>query len=385
MSTHSFLSPSFGKIGYNCPASALRTFQVRQRMELIREIGPEFYGLTNETSIDRFNLIIKDDNSMALEGTALHEIFEKCLLEGVNDKSKINKIIQSYDDISESTKNDDYIIDVFHKVVTSQLKTIADADFVGVEHKVNVKGFPQGGTVDLIFTKGDKLYIRDLKTGFNEVHSKNNHQLFTYAVGVLDEFGWDKFNEIELGIIGIRWSSNSNVVKVKDVENFKTDIMFPAFMEAYSINPKARAGDWCQYCDGKIHCKQWQDKFNNLVNNEVFVNEDMTDLSNDELVELYATFKASENLIKFQLNTEIMLRMQGFDPVNGVTTVSKTRDVINVPEDELVEKLSKKVPKSKLYNRTLKTPKQLRALIGEDEELEGMIDTLNNKPYLVLK
>ena len=118
-------------------------------------------------------------------------------------------------------------------------------DWYVIEKRIKVKGLSQFGTVDLIAGNPDKreLYVRDLKTGYGEVSADENYQLMTYAVGLLDEVdaegvsNWDKYDNVNLHIIGVRWASNDWDITSEDLRKFKLEVMLPAFMKAYSPNP----------------------------------------------------------------------------------------------------------------------------------------------------
>lgn len=394
MSTHAFMSPSFAHIGYKCPASALRSFQVKQRMELFREIGPEYYGIKEPLEIQRFDAVLREDNALAEEGTALHLVFEDALNDSKMKKSAVIKAIKKHTDVSESTKNDPYIHDQLYRLIEEQREFIKTTDWHIVEKKVKVKGLPQYGTVDLMAGnyKDKTLYVRDLKTGYGEVSAEENYQLMTYATGMLDEVdldgvpGWDKYEKVELEIIGVRFESNIWETTVDEIAKFKQEIMLPAFIKAYSINPPAVFGDHCRYCAGKIHCAEWQSQMKKMTN-ESFENLDVHESDTQELVEMYKLCKQAEMLMKQQLGPEIMQRFDSFNEPKGIKLVSgASRKEFTIPEEEVVKRLSKKAKsKSQLYKKSLLTPNQLQQVLElDDEELEGITKTTVFKPYLKL-
>jgi len=386
MGNHAFLSPSFGKIGYSCPASAIRSFQVNQRLEMLREVLPEFYGLKSKGSIDQLNAVLREDNPMATEGTALHVVFEDCLNELKCSIEGVTRAVRNSTDVTDGTKKDEYIIAMLEKVIREQIKFVKTMEWYGVEHKVKVKGLPQFGTLDLVAFGNDILYVRDLKTGYNAVDSENNEQLMTYAVGLLDELGWDKFKEVKILIIGVRWQAEEWTTTPAELMKFKKEVMLPAFMEAYSIAPKAKAGSHCHYCVAKIHCGEWQAKFDGIKNEKFDV--DVIDLEVEELTELYKLCKQAENLAKFQLAPELLHRFDGFNVPTGVTRVSgRTNEYWAEGEDEVVKKLKSKVKdKRELYSETLKNPKKIKLMLkGDDDIFDGMITTTTTKPHLRLE
>lgn len=385
MGAHAFLSPSFAHIGYKCPAAALRSFQVKQRMELLRDIAVEFYGVSAPKDVMRLEAVLREDNTMADEGTALHTVFEDCMNDHKVDKIKFISMVKSQKNVTSGTKGDAFLLDRLWNLIETQREFVNEWDWFEVEKKIQVRGLPQFGTVDLIGGKGKTLHVRDLKTGYNEVIAEDNEQLMTYAVGLLDEGdNWEKYDKVEIQIMGVRWASNEWITSVKNLKSFKQKVMYPAFMAAYSINPSANPGDHCRYCAGKIHCGEWIKKFKKQVN-EPFSQQDIMDLDNDGLVDLFKLCKQGEALAKQQLGPEIMQRFEGFEPPTGIKRVSG-REVVkfSVPEEEVVKKLRKRVmSKSELYKQELMTPKQLQVTLDlDDEDLKDITSKTTNKPYL---
>lgn len=386
MGDHAFLSPSSTPISYECAAAPLRQFQQRNRIELLREIGTEFYGLTEVSSKDRLNKVLEDDTTMADEGTAFHTVFEVAVRDRITDKAKLVEMIHDQNDITDNTKDDIYIIDTFCQRVIETIEATEDCSWISLEHKVKVIGLPQFGFVDIPYHFDDRiLHIEDLKTGYNPVQAENNKQLMTYAVGILDELGWDKFDKVVIKIIGVRWASNEWEISIKDLKKFKTEVMLPSFIAAYAINPKATAGDHCQYCSAKISCKAWQEKFEGTAN-EFFEVTDFTNHKNDKLVSLYKLCKQAENLLKFTLSQELLQRFEGFDIPMGVTRVSgRKMESWSDDEKSIVKAFKKKVPnKNDLYTQKLLTPKGMKALVGDDEAVDKLTKTVTYKPYLKL-
>lgn len=391
---HAFMSPSFAHIAYKCAAAPLRTFQIKQRMELLREVAVEYYGVKKPLEVMRLEKILEEDTEFADEGTALHAIFEDAMNNPKMKKSDVVKAIKSHSDITEKTISDPFIHGQMYKIIEDERKFIKACDWFKLEPRIKVRGLPQFGHTDLVAGKiqNKVLYVKDLKTGYNHVHAKDNYQLMTYTTGILDEVddsgesGWDKYKYVEITVIGLRWESSTVKLSTYELQKFKESVMYPAFIEAYSINPKATPGDHCLYCAGKIHCREWQHKFN-MAMNEAFNDLDVDDLPTPELVELWKICKQAEKLMKQQLAPEIMQRFDGFDIPKGVKRISGNRIVkFKVSDAKVVAKLKPKVKnKGELYNHSLKTPKQIEAQLNlDDGVLDDITETTVNKPYLKL-
>ena len=382
MSAHAFMSPSAFTTAKKCPASPLRQFQIEQLKELIRMSGTHFYGLTSDVDVDRFHQIVKEENDAADDGTKLHSVFEKSILEKITDKEDIRDLIEE-EKLVTDMKGDEYILDQLTTCTNEQLEMLGEAEWVGVEERMWVTGLPQYGTVDLSWLVDEVLYVRDLKTGRLDVATEDNDQLMNYAVGLLDKHQlWDRVKTVKMKILGLRFKANEWEVNVKDLLTYKVEVMLPTFMAAYSINPEAVAGDHCLYCSAKVSCPEWQKKFKGLANKH-FENG-FEDLDVDEQIELYKLCKQAERCGK-DLSKLILLAFEGFDEPQGIVRVDGRKRVdYVVSEDELVASLKKKKLVSKsddLYAKKLLTPVQLKAKYP-DADLEGVVKEGRNAPYL---
>lgn len=365
---HAFLAPSSFARTIKCPASALRAMQVEARIDLISMIGPEFYGLKEGEESERFVANILPDTNAADEGTARHQVFEEAISNAMSEYRDILPLIEGNDLISESGKADKYINDKLITCIQEQVEFLEDAEWVSIEHKVQVKGLPQFGHVDLAAYKERTLYIKDLKTGRVDVQAENNAQLTVYAVGLVDELGWDKFDDVQLEILGLNFESSIWAIDIDDLRTYKDEVMLPTFMKAYSINPPAEAGEHCMYCPAKIHCKEWQEKFDGARNE--YIDADLSDFDNDDLVSLRSKIKDSKNALD-QINRVLMERAQGFNPPN--VTLVKGKTITNWKDPDAVEKKLK----GKAFKKVLREPKEF-----EPDEIEGLTTTKYGRGWI---
>lgn len=381
---HAFMSPSAFKTARACPASPSRQAHIERRKELLQMVGVEFYGLSSKEDKDRWSAITKEDNTAAEDGTKAHNVFETAILQQITDKEVIREMVEK-EDMQGPLKGDEFILDQLHRCVLEQLEMLDEASWIGVEERIRVIGLPQFGTIDLTWRTDRTLYLRDLKTGMLEVESEDNDQLMNYGVGVLDKLdAWDEVDEVHIKILGLRFKVEEWICSIEDLRTYKHDVMLPAFMAAYAINPEAIPGNHCLYCSAKISCKEWQDEFNGL-SNEHF-NTDISEMDVQDQVELYAKCKQAEKLAK-DLSKEILIAFEGFDEPKGITQVNgRKRTEYALSEEEMVEKLTTEhdVEKSLLYETKLLSPAQLKAKLGEDAPDE-IFNYGRNAPYLKLK
>ena len=376
MGTHAYMSPSMFKTVKHCPASALRQFQVNQLDDLIYQAAPVFYGLSVE-DMERWELICNDPQSLKYseDGTKLHTVMEECLDEGVHLVEDVTHKVKLAE-TSQKLHEDAFIMSRLSECIAEQLEHLESAEQVGIEFKVNVAGLPQFGTIDLMWVYNRTLYVRDLKTGRVDVESEQNDQLMNYAVGILDSYGWDNIDNVKFKILGLHFTAEEWECDIDTIRTYRDEVMFPAFLKAYQINPEVKTGDHCLYCTGKRICQEWQEEFTESM---VAV-EDATvsQLSTDEQVSLFKLCKQAYNLEK-DLKKELLIAFEGFEEPQGVTRVAGRKT--EAWTDDAEEKL--KAHKKVIYEQKMKKPKEVKALLGDDM-LEDLTKTVVGSPYIKL-
>jgi hypothetical protein len=119
----------------------------------------------------------------AEEGTAAHELGEKCLVNNLPTSAAAGTII--YKDF---IVDDDMVINV-QKYVDYVNALTNEGDTVLVESKLDYTEYVPGGfgTADAIVIQKDALHVIDLKYGKGEkVDAANNKQMQLYAIGALE-------------------------------------------------------------------------------------------------------------------------------------------------------------------------------------------------------
>lgn len=388
--SHAYLSPSSANISYRCPASVNLQFKVAKRIEMLREICEDLYHLEDGKS-EQVLKLLEEDNQQAVDGTILHGIFETYVgLQAPMVPHKKELIIEMIErsELSDRTKNDEYTIDKFIDVCKYWADEVKKYDNFHTEKRVKIKGLPQYGTTDLLMTKGKLVHIADLKTGRNFVSAENNYQLMSYAVATLDELGWDNFEEVSLTIIGLKFRDTDFTLPISDLKKFKYEVMLPAFMKAYSINPEANAGEWCRYCKGKIYCDEWRKNFKKETNDMKAVSN-FDNLDNEQAVDLLRLLKGAEQASK-DLSTEILIRDDSsLTPIKGVRKMNGRKTQHWKDEEEAVNKLIKEhgIKEEDLYVRKLKSVKQLEKELGievSNDIKENHVTETVGKAYLTV-
>ena len=236
---HADLSPSAAHRWIRCPASV--PFQ--------KKLG-----------------IISQSSEYAAEGTAVHEIIERCLKDGAEPIDFIGKTLS---------------VDKFEKTITEKMADNAAVmvNFCRMKKSDNADLYSElyldlsdmfidgldGGTADCVIISHDKksAVIADYKNGTVKVDVTYNQQLLIYAVGAIDRFELPQDCIVELAII------QPNVYKepqlfsltVSEIEKWRDNILVPCALRCSEENPEFVPGEiQCKYCPCSGQC-QHQNKF----------------------------------------------------------------------------------------------------------------------------
>ena len=217
---HATLSPSTAERWWNCPGS-LRLSRGKRSVS-----GPA-----------------------AIEGTKAHEyaadiLLEKADLEDIEDKNMqdaVGRYIQFIEDLEEGYPEiPEYLVE----------------DQIDLRHL----GGDCWGTLDYAsWVIGNDLYVCDYKNGLVTVEVKDNKQLKIYALGLLEEIGYD-FRHIYIVIIQPRAAHVTGPIRSQrltpeHMKNFKK-LLKKAIEETKDENATLSAGAWCQYCPAIGHCPE---------------------------------------------------------------------------------------------------------------------------------
>lgn len=141
------------------------------------------------------------------EGTAAHELAERCLVNGTNAADyrgeRIAVNAKTYEVSSEMVDN----VQIYLDLIRSEPQDEAHYEWkspVGyITGELKEDGKPATGTADCVLIHGGKLTIIDLKYGRGvQVDAVENQQLGLYALGIIDELSLThKFDQVELVIV----------------------------------------------------------------------------------------------------------------------------------------------------------------------------------------
>ncbi len=217
---HARLSPSTAERWFNCPGS-LRLSRGKRSTS-----GPA-----------------------AIVGTEAHEYASEILLE----KSKLGDIPDN--DMRSSVKRYVTFVEDLEEGYGGEFEYL-------VEERVDLShlGGDCWGTMDYAsWVVGGDLYVCDYKHGLVTVEAQDNKQLKIYALGILEEIGYD-FEYIYLVIAQPRAAHVNGPIRSQRVtpahmKVFKTKLK-EAIEETKNENATLTAGSWCQYCPAIGHCPE---------------------------------------------------------------------------------------------------------------------------------
>jgi len=209
-----------------------------------------------------------ETSQYAREGTAAHEVAQRCLNtwmdDGVSNMSPHQFIEEEMENGWVVTEDMavhvlGYINTIYADMKSILTDKIAIKDIMQVEHKFNLKWIHKNmfGTNDTnIAQPFGKLTVFDLKYGAGvAVEVKENKQLMYYGLGAMQQ---GDFKEIELVIYQPRaphkdgpcrrWSITPN-----ELMNFGIRLKAKA-LKTFADNAKKVAGDWCKFCPALPIC-----------------------------------------------------------------------------------------------------------------------------------
>lgn len=219
-------------------------------------------------------------NKYAAEGTAAHQIAEKCLMDGKSPDEFFGQIVKVEGFEFEVDQEMVDAINVYLEEVS------ANDPFHGgfvtlVEQKIDLSRLHEGlyGTADAIKRnyKGRKLKVIDFKYGRGTVvEVEMNKQGMYYVLGAIDAiykqeleeknypiddplvFGWDQFDEVELVIVQPRARHVDGpvrrwVIPKGVLDKFQDELVEKARLTTLP-NAPLKAGPHCKFCPAIAIC-----------------------------------------------------------------------------------------------------------------------------------
>lgn len=211
------------------------------------------------------------DSPYAAEGTAAHEMAERCLNEG--DRDALLYVGETAANGHVFTEDMAAAVQVYIDAVWAEVDAAPDAH-LHVEQKFALAD-DMGGTNDaLVYTPSRKrLAVFDYKHGVGvSVFADNNAQLKFYAVGAALSNKW-ALRDIELVIVQPRafdadkygpirtWQTDP--VELIDFSNEITNAVQAAMLVTTlgDAHENLKAGEWCKFCPAAAACPAREKEF----------------------------------------------------------------------------------------------------------------------------
>jgi len=347
----------------------------------------EFVAQGNEEKRALMEAIFEDPYiESSSNGTKCHTVFENCMIGGVTSETEIIEMMVA-EGVTDDMLNDEFFRTHFVKEIQELAKSLKKALWFAVEVRVKLYGTGTYGTVDLVFQIGDNLYVYDLKTGRLEVVAKSNVQLVAYSVGVLDVLGYDRYENIECGIVAVRFKSSRWGTTAEYVESFKNDVLIPALLGAHDLNPIATTGKWCMNCRAKLFCKEWLTEMKRSFDDDVFSTDRFENQTNKQLTDNYFVAKQIEKYIK-AAKKEFVQRRESFDGMDDdrIQFVAPKPVIAYRDKKKALKTLQKALGKDieKVVKTELLAPKDIEKLVDE-KTLKELTKTTTRKPFIKMR
>jgi hypothetical protein len=333
---------------------------------------------------------IKDSGSwFADEGTAAHELSEKCLRSGSNPHDFLGQVIKIKDKefVVDSDMAENVSVYVSHVRALQQRSGrggLIEARFDLGKRGLNPPA-PMRGTSD--FTLHDPaartLHVVDLKYGAGKlVEVTNNPQLRYYALGAVDELGlYNEVDEVHVTIVQPRAEHPDGPVRTEvlhpaDLIDFSIDLLAGAAL-ALQPNAPLKTGSHCTFCKAAARCPQKQADALAVLETE-FVLEDATplELPDPRLlpVERLASYLDKFDVLDAWMKNcwQVVFEMaQSGVYIPGKKLVAKKANRKWAVSDEDVLKLARKFKfgKKEIYDSKLRSPAQLEKVFGKEHPI----------------
>ena len=349
---HAKLSASGSARWINCPGSVLAE-----------------EGIPNTSSV------------YAEEGTAAHELAERCLSSGKDAESYSNEIINGFVVDKEMMDNVQQYLDYVRSYLDSKTELI-------VEKRVDFSDWVPGGfgTSDAVALKPlvKAVHNFDLKYGKGvPVQVENNTQEMLYSLGVIKDYDvFDEYEEFHLHIVQPRLNHFDEWVITKEqLLQFAKFVKERAELALTEDAPRIPGEKQCQWCRAK-DCKALAEHNLSVVIEDFEGLEsdmevkDMADLTNDEIATLLPQLDLLINWAKgMKEHAANKLfdgeKIPGYKVVEG-RSIRKWSD-----ESEAEKVLRTKLKVSEIFSKKLITPTQAEKLLGKGNPL---LDRVVTKP-----
>tara|TARA_R110000765_G_scaffold208631_2_gene313764 strand:- start:689 stop:2185 length:1497 start_codon:yes stop_codon:yes gene_type:complete len=210
-------------------------------------------------SIDACKDYPRETNEFAAQGTAAHEVAEKCLKSGDDAADWAGRDIKVEGMTFEVDKEMVHGVQMYLDTVRSDAKKMGAK--IHAEKRFDISKVHPGifGTADAVLVNKKFLKVYDLKYGRGVVEVRENSQALTYAVGAILMFDkHKKVEEIEMIIVQPRVTDPVKrwTVTRKYMNEFAKKLRLAAQATEAEDAPRIPGEKQCQWCQHKPHCPE---------------------------------------------------------------------------------------------------------------------------------
>lgn len=194
---------------------------------------------------------LSDESSAAAEeGTALHEFSELCLREGFEPRSLVGEVFNGYTMNREQAGLVSQYVD--------HCRTLPKNNVL-IERRLDYSMWADGGygTADYLCFDEGEAWVVDAKFGRVPV-SADSSQLKCYALGVLNDFGFDaQIDTVHMTVVQPRLQHiDTRTMRHTELFKWAREVLVPAATAAVSEDPPFNPGEQqCRYCKAAPTCR----------------------------------------------------------------------------------------------------------------------------------
>lgn len=271
-----------------------------------------------------------------------------------------------------------------------------------VEKRVDVKSVDPdlwGTADDFMYQKGHKLIVTDAKFGKKIVEVVKNKQLGLYALGVMETFAGEVFDEVWLKVVQPLAGHSQGPARMwlapMEWLHALREEARQAVVESRRPNPRIKAGEHCGWCPAKNSCATRDEWVKNGARESAGADFDVVapsesviqpgiprglpavaSMSLEALAKAYSWRTPIEDWFG-DVADRIQTALANGEHVPGYKLVDGRSNRKWVDEEKVVEEWAPLLPEGALFEHKLLSPAKLEKLPGVGK---GKIDHLTFKP-----
>jgi hypothetical protein len=318
------------------------------------------------TLIQNLSIEPSDDPDYQREGTAAHEMLEKCLREGLDAWETVGLTASNGVGVDV---NMTHAVQVFIDTVRP---TFDGAEEVLIEAHIHRPEIHElyYGTVDcaVIYQTPDTdpevprftIEVSDYKHGEGiAVDAEWNPQLLYYAYGLIK--GRPEIDTVIVRIVQPRAFHHDGEIRefsipAEGLRLWAETTLVPAMLAAQG-DLTLKDGDWCRFCPAKLVCPQLKKQAEDVL--AVAPEDIKSNLTDEELGDLYSKLPAIKNLMK-AIEAEAYARLSRGGAVPGAKLVQKKSN--RVFKDGALDVFKLKFGDAAFTEPSLRSPAEMEKL-----------------------